>query len=161
MSTDTEYFTYHLHTCNPRTGEKSSDNYTVPVHIDFLKLVHDLLLLPPYADKYGRLEAFGRGPTPAELAQKINTGEELGDYESQYVGYLLAQADAQACEQVQEFLLSDRTGDDVPPGDYTSSQEPLSSTNFVDGIVVWRDLLAKSGALWITSPVRRFTLYVV
>lgn len=147
MSTNTEYFTYHLYTYNPRTGEQSSNNYTVPFHIDFLKLVHDLLLLPPYAEKYGRLEAFGRGPTPADLTQKINTGEKLGDYESQYVGYLLARADAQACEQVQEFLLSDRTGDDILPGDYASSLESPSSTNFIDSIVVWRDLLTQAGAL--------------
>lgn len=147
MSNNTEYFTYHLHTYNPHTGEQSSDNYTVPVHIDFLKLVHDLLLLPPYAEEYGRLEAFERGPTPVELAQKINTGEELRDYESRYVGYLLAEADVQACEQVQEFLLSDRACDDILPGDYTSSQEPLSSTNFVDGIAVWRDMLAQAGVL--------------
>lgn len=148
MSTNTEYFTYHLYTYNPRTGEQSSNNYTVPFHIDFLKLVHDLLLLPPYAEKYGRLEAFGRGPTPADLTQKINTGEELGDYESQYVGYLLARADAQACEQVQEFLLSDRTGDDGLPDDYISSLGQLSSTDcIVDGIVVWRDLLTQAGVL--------------
>ena len=148
MSTNTEYFTYHLYTYNPRTGEQSSDNYTMPVHIDFLKLVHDLLLLPPYAEKYGRLEAFGRGPTPADLTQKINTGEELRDYESRYVEYLLSRADAQACEQVQEFLLSDRTGDDGLPDDYISSLGQLSSTDcIVDGIVVWRDLLTQAGAL--------------
>lgn len=147
MSTNTEYFTYRLHAYSPHGDDYSSCSYTAPAHIDFLELVHDLLYLAPGVQDYGSFPDFEQGPTPLDLNEKINKGEELDKYELYYVGHVLTPAEAQACKQLQEFL-DDHNCDDGLPNDYDEDLEPPSSANYIiDGIVTWRDLLVKNGSL--------------
>lgn len=147
MSNNTEYFTYRLHSYSPHGDDYSSCSYTVPAHIDFLELVHDLLYLVPGVQDYGAFPDFEQEPTPQDLNEKINKGEELGRYESHYVGHVLTPAEVQACEQIQEFR-EDHNCDEGLPNDYDEELEPPSSADYIiNGIVDWRDLLAQNGAL--------------
>ena len=72
MSNNTEYFTYRLHSYSPHGDDYSSCSYTVPAHIDFLELVHDLLYLVPGVQDYGSFPDFEQEPTPQDLNEKIN-----------------------------------------------------------------------------------------
>lgn len=147
MSNNTEYFTYRLHSYSPHGDDYSSCSYTAPAHIDFLELVLDLLYLVPGVQDYGSFPDFEQGPTPLDLNEKINKGEELDKYELYYVGHVLTPEEVQACEQLQEFLDDHNCGDGLP-NDYDEDLEPpISADYIIDGIVTWRDLLAKNGSL--------------
>jgi hypothetical protein len=147
MNTNTEYFTYRLHSYSPHGDDYSSCSYTVPAHIDFLELVHDLLYLVPGVQDYGSFPDFEQEPTPQDLNEKINKCEELGRYESHYVGHVLTPAEVQACEQIQEFR-EDHNRDDGLPNNYDEELEPPFSADYIiNGIVDWCDLLVKNGAL--------------